>query len=195
MFLNHVHYLQTSTLLSSYLTVAACCFSIVSIAWALRIKPVFSRSHREMITSAAVLCLHVGAGWHTLPCQVSASTDYSTTTSASPRLARQYSSCCIALLIGSLLTVKPVALFNTIWRSNFTSLSVSLTRCPNYQRSCARPTASASPQTHPNSLPLPVILRLLLPLLTSWSVNTSTLWNQSQVSLNPCLGWLNYGRR
>lgn len=56
----------------------------------------FSRSHRETIISAAVLCLHAEAGWHTLPCQVSASTDYSTTTSASPRLARQHSSCCIA---------------------------------------------------------------------------------------------------
>lgn len=178
-----------------WLLAAFVLYLVSCIVWALRIKPVFSLSHRETIISAAVLCLHAGAGWHTLPCQVSASTDYSTTTSASPRLARQHSSCCIALLIGSLLTVKPVALFSTIWHSNFTGLSVSLTRCPNYRRSCARPTTFASPQTHPNSLPLPVILRLSLPLLTSWSVNTSTLWNQRQVSLNPRLGWLYYRRR
>lgn len=72
----------------------------------------FSRSHRETIISAAVLCLHAGAGWHTQPCQVSTSTDHSTTTLASLRLARQRSSYCTALLIGSLLTVKPVALYS-----------------------------------------------------------------------------------
>lgn len=174
---------------------AACCFCIVFIAWALRIKPVLSLSHRESIISAAVRCLHAGAGWHTLPCQVSASTDYSTTTSASPRLARQHFSCCTASLIGSLLTVKPVALYSIQSDVPTSPASVSFTRCPNYRRSCARPTTSASPQTHPNSLPLPVILRLSLPLSTSWSVNTSTLWNQSQVSLNPHLGWLSSRRR
>lgn len=54
----------------------------------------FFASHREMITSAAALCLRVGAGWPTLPCQVSGSTDCSTTTSVLPRLARGHSDRC-----------------------------------------------------------------------------------------------------
>lgn len=65
--------------------------------------------------------------------------------------------------------------------------SSSFPRCPNYLKSFPQPTSSASPRTHPSSLPPPVVLQSLLLLLTRWSANTFTPSNPSQVGAESSL--------
>lgn len=65
------------------------------------LRTLFFGSGRGTITSAAALCLRVGAGWPTPPCQVSGSTDYSTTTSVLPRSAQGHPACCSLLIESS----------------------------------------------------------------------------------------------
>lgn len=133
-----------------------------------------------MIISAAVLCLHVGAGWCTLQYPGSVSTDYSITTSASPRWAPKHSSFPLQLhhlslcIMARRTKVQPLCIH-----------PLSPTRCPDYQRSFAQPASSASPLTPPNSLLPLAILQSSFPPSTSWSANTFTPSNPSQVSLSP----------